>query len=157
MGSVISDIECPNCNKKLAPQYFKQHKAKCDLVKGEIKKIEANLSTRFGIHDSTDPKIYTIKIHISKSAGLHLSKRYFHSSQSFTQLKDGSFMMEMKCCINIELIGWVMSWLEHMKVLEPIALKEHIQERAKYIYQMYKNNQPPISPENTDNWSVMGK
>ena len=34
------DIECPNCNKKLAPQYFKQHKAKCDLVKGEIKKTE---------------------------------------------------------------------------------------------------------------------
>ena len=46
MGSVISDIECPNCNKKLAPQYFKQHKAKCDLVKGEIKKTE-NTNVKF--------------------------------------------------------------------------------------------------------------
>ena len=39
-GKDDTDIECLNCNKKFAPQYFKQHKIKCDLVKGEFKKTE---------------------------------------------------------------------------------------------------------------------
>lgn len=126
-------------------------------VKGKNKLLESVLQSKFGIHASSDAKIYKVVIHISKSAGIYLSNRFWHKSQKFTELPDGSFQLEMQCVINIELVGWIMSWLEHMKVVSPTILKNHIAERANYIYQMYKNDQHPISPNDTDNWTVIGE
>lgn len=126
-------------------------------IKGHYKLLDINLKSKFGIHASADSKIYKIVIHISKSSGIYLSNRFWHKSQKFMQLPDGSFHLEMQCTINIELVGWIMSWLEHMKVLSPAILKNHIAERANHIHLMYKNNQHPISPKDTNNWNVIGE
>ncbi|MFM7015806.1 MAG: helix-turn-helix transcriptional regulator [Bacteroidota bacterium] len=126
-------------------------------LKGSLKAIDNKLQTKFGIHDSNDTKVYKVIIHISKSAGIYLSNRFWHKSQKFKLLDDGSYHLEMQCCINIELVGWIMSWLEHMKVVSPTLLKEHIQKRSLYIHQMYKNNDDPISPRDTDNWDSIGE
>jgi len=126
-------------------------------MKGNQKLIDNYLHAKFGVHDTNDSKIYKIVIHISKSSGIYISNRFWHKTQKFKELSDGSFKMEMQCAISIELVGWIMSWLEHMKVISPAILKEHIADRAFYIHQMYKNNQDPISPKNTDDWKVIGK
>jgi predicted DNA-binding transcriptional regulator YafY len=126
-------------------------------MKGNQKLIDNYLNTKFGVHNTADMKVYKIVIHISKSAGIYISNRFWHKTQKFKELSDGSFHMEMQCTINIELVGWIMSWLEHMKVVSPAILKEHIADRASYMHQMYKNNQDPISPKDTDNWKVIGQ
>jgi predicted DNA-binding transcriptional regulator YafY len=126
-------------------------------MKGNQKLIDNYLHTKFGVHDTADTKVYKIVIHISKSAGIYISNRFWHKTQKFKELSDGSYQMEMQCSINIELVGWIMSWLEHMKVVSPAILKEHIADRASYIHQMYKNNQDPISPKDTDNWKIIGQ
>ena len=45
-GKIDTDIECPNCKKKLVSQYFKQHKIKCDQDYSEINKIYSELSNK---------------------------------------------------------------------------------------------------------------
>lgn len=69
------DIECPNCDKKLAPQYFKQHKAKCDLVKGEIKKTE-NLYNEM-----------KEKYKILEKKNKTLEKKYYEEKESGEKMK----------------------------------------------------------------------
>ncbi len=126
-------------------------------MKGNYKLLDSNLQTKFGIHASNDEKVYRVVLHIGRSAGIYIANRFWHKTQKVTVLPDGSYQLEMQCTINIELVGWIMSWLEHMKVISPSILKKHIADRANYIHLMYKNDQHPISPKDTDNWNVIGE
>jgi hypothetical protein len=126
-------------------------------MKGNQKLLDDNLQTKFGIHQTNDEKIYKVVLHLSKSTGIYISNRFWHKTQKFKLLSDGSYHMEMQCKINIELVGWIMSWLEHMKVVSPAVLKDHIVERVQYINNIYINNLDPVSPNDTNNWKIIGE
>ena len=124
--------------------------------KANYKLMDQSIQSLFGIHKSNDLKIYRVVLHFSKSTGIFVANRFWHKSQKITILADGSYQLEMQCIINIELVGWIMSWLEHVKVIAPAILKNNIIERINYIQLLYKNNQPPISPKETENWNIIG-
>lgn len=126
-------------------------------MKGNQTLLDDDLQTKFGIHETNDEKIYKVVLHISKSNGIYISNRFWHNTQKFKVLSDGSYHMEMQCKINIELVGWIMSWLEHVKVLSPVILKDHITERLEYVHKMYIRNLEVISPANTNDWKSIGK
>jgi len=126
-------------------------------IKGNQKLLDRYLQTKFGIHETSDEKVYKVVLHISKSTGIYISNRFWHNTQKFKRLSDGSYQMEMRCRINIELVGWIISWLEHMKVVSPVVLKDHIVERIQYINNIYTNNLDPVSPRDTNKWKIIGE
>ena len=87
---------------------------------------------------------------------LFLSRRYWHASQKFYKTASDEYFMELKCIVNIELIGWLFSWIEHVKVVSPVALKKAMQDRAELLLKMYKKQLPPVNPSNTNKPFLIG-
>jgi len=123
---------------------------------GTVKHAKMEISKRFGIHDSEEEKVATIKIQMGEGPYLFLSRRFWHESQKFYKTTRDEYFMELKCVINIELIGWIFSWLEHVKVVQPLSLRKSIEERADYISKMYKKQLPPVNPSNTNKPFLIG-
>jgi predicted DNA-binding transcriptional regulator YafY len=137
----IETIELSNERKKVA-------------VSKKDAKLE--VSKRFGIHDSEESKEVSIKIQMSEGPYLFLSRRFWHNSQKFYKNDKGEYFMELKCVINIELIGWLFSWLEHVKVVSPVSLKKAMEDRAEFLLMMYKKQLPPVNPSNTNKPFLIG-
>lgn len=121
----------------------------------EEQQVREVLRTRFGIHDTAEGEIHTIRLAMGESPAQFLKNRQWHATQTFTKVGD-QWIMEFQCAVNIELVGWIMSWLEHVKVLSPSVLKDNIQERLEYLSRMYRDNLPPVNPSNTDNPFAIG-
>ncbi len=118
--------------------------------------VRAALVERFGIHDSVERERHTIRLTMGEGPAIFLRNRQWHPSQSFR--KEGDFwIMEFECAINIELIGWIFSWLEHVKVLAPEVLVQTIAERASFMNKMYHEGHLPVAPINTDAPFVIGR
>ena len=115
------------------------------------------LAKRFGIHDSSDNKTYRVKLELGEGPYLFLSKRHWHPTQRFFRDRNGRCFMEMEVQLSIELTGWIMSWLEHVKVVKPLRLQKMIQSRAAYIHDMYGKGRPPVNPSDTNNSFLIGR
>lgn len=115
------------------------------------------LQRRFGIHDSDEKKAELVVIEMGEGPYLYLSRRNWHPSQRFYKDRKGRFFLEMKCTVNIELIGWLFSWLEHVKVLQPERLRKAMEERAGYILHMYRSNGSPVNPSDTNKPFITGQ
>ena len=120
------------------------------------KEARKEISNRFGIHDSEEQKPVNIKIQMGEGPYLFLSRRFWHASQKFYKTTNDEFLMELKCVINIELIGWLFSWMEHVKVISPVALKKAMQDRAEFLLKMYKKQLSPVNPSNTNKPFLIG-
>lgn len=117
--------------------------------------IRQAIRERFGIHDSTQIDSHRIVLQMEEGPAIFLKNRTWHPTQTFRQ-EEGRWLMEFTCVVNIELIGWIFSWLEHVKVVEPAFLKDIIQARAAYINRMYKEDLPAVGPMNTDDPHLIG-
>jgi predicted DNA-binding transcriptional regulator YafY len=117
--------------------------------------VRQALAERFGIHDSIERERHTVILEMQKGPALFLKNRSWHPTQVFRE-ENGRWFMEFSCIINIELIGWIFSWLEHVKVVAPNFLREMMAERAEYIGRMYREGLPPVQPANTDNPFTVG-
>ena len=137
----IENIELSNDRKK---------------VNVTIKQARNEVNKRFGIHDTEQDKIETIKIQMGEGPYLFLSRRFWHASQKFYKGSKGEYFMELKCTVNIELVGWIFSWIEHMKVIQPISLRNAMEERAEFLLIMYKKDLSPVNPSNTNQPFLMG-
>ena len=126
-------------------------------IKDKKKTANKELTSRFGIHDSDDKKIYSIKLEMGEGPYIFLSRRFWHTSQKFHRSAEGKYFMELKCRINIELIGWLFSWVEHIKIHSPDILKNNMRQRAEFIALLYTKNNGPINPSNSNNAMVIGK
>ncbi|MFM2135203.1 MAG: hypothetical protein RL021_603, partial [Bacteroidota bacterium] len=77
--------------------------------------VRQALLERFGIHDSVDTDRHTVILEMGRGPAIFLKNRMWHPTQSFRE-ENGRWLMEFSCTINIELVGWIFSWLEHVKV-----------------------------------------
>lgn len=125
--------------------------------KNEDLLAEHELQKRFGIHDSIDRRVYKVRLRISEGPALTIQNHLWHPTQKFRREKGGTWIMEMNCEINIELIGWIFSWLEHIKVLGPDKLLKFVADRARVIGEMYSGNLMPVNPINTDDPGLAGR
>jgi len=118
--------------------------------------VRQTLKERFGIHDSTEQEAHRIVLEMEEGPAIFLKNRNWHPTQSFRK-ENGRWLMEFTCIVNIELLGWIFSWLEHVKVVEPPFLRDIIEARAAYIYKMYRDDLPAIEPMNTDDPLLIGR
>jgi predicted DNA-binding transcriptional regulator YafY len=117
--------------------------------------IRQALNERFGIHDSIDREPQKIVLEMGKGPAIFLKNRIWHPTQSFRE-ENGKYYMEFTSSINIELVGWIFSWLEHIKAIAPESLVKIMTERADFICRMYREGNPPVSPSDTDNPFIVG-
>jgi predicted DNA-binding transcriptional regulator YafY len=89
---------------------------------------------RFGLFSGEPNKV---KIEFSSSARMHIEGRHWHASQSFSEGKKGSLILEMDVGISPELTSWIFSWNEYAKVLEPPELIEKISRKIKRLKKLY--------------------
>lgn len=127
------------------------------IPRGEVQDAKRLLSTRFGIHDTAERKPVKIKLELGEGPARFLMRRIWHPTQKFYQDRKGRWFMEFNCAMSIELTGWLFSWIEHIKVIQPLSLSKQMQKRAEYIADMYRNNTPPVNPVNTNDPDLIGK
>lgn len=127
------------------------------LLKFPLREAKVELQRRFGIHDSTEKKAELIIIQMGEGPYLYLSRRFWHASQRFYRDRKGHCFLELKCAINIELIGWLFSWLEHVKVIKPVRLRKAMEERAAFLVNMYRQDLQPVNPSDTNNPFLTGE
>ena len=85
---------------------------------------------RFGVYDG---KQHAILLHINASAAPFFTKRDWHTTQQFRELRNGNVELKMHAALSPELVSWVMSWAHEVKVVKPKALVDVCKERAKSV------------------------
>jgi predicted DNA-binding transcriptional regulator YafY len=97
-----------------------------------IDKLNDELSIRFGVTKNIDSQIYDIKIEISNVLGGFIKNHLWHHSQKFTK-RDNNIILNLKCGINREILGWLFQWMYNIKIIEPQILKDYYEKTIKEI------------------------
>lgn len=104
------------------------HRDNADLLaikEDLIKSIDHN----FGYHSPIINGVNEIVLQFPPNPGEHIMNRFYHKTQRFERLQDGSIQMHFETEINIELIGWISMWLDNVKILKPEVLKNLFMEK----------------------------
>jgi hypothetical protein len=99
----------------------------------------------FGFHPSFDDKIHNITLLFPVNPGEHVINRFWHKSQKYKRLNDGSIEFYLTCRIDIELLGWIMMWMDNVKIIEPPILKEYYINKVQTIKTIYLDNRMPLN------------
>jgi hypothetical protein len=110
------------------------HKKALPLAKAELQK-------RFGLTGNIDNEVYDIELEFSSITGEFISHYNWHTTQSFTQLKNGNYRMKMHCGINRELFGWIFRWMGNVKIIGPKKLKDLYLQQLEIINKNYSSEQ----------------
>ena len=126
---------------------IEQYKLTNDLFENKdyVNQLETALSKRFGITQNINDEVYEIEIILSERTGRFVTKLFWHETQQFEKLKNGNFLMTMKCGLNRELVGWIFQWMSNAKVLKPELLKELVKEKYIEMVQLYDNDKLLVS------------
>ena len=152
--SVVQNSNIPQLNETLIPLKIWYHRGNYSLSFFSIKEekihtLELDMIDALNYHSKTAEKlnekklippafgyhppivdgVFEIILQFPANPGEHIKNRFWHKSQRFEKLEDGSILMFMTSEINIELIGWIGMWLDNVKILEPELLKNHFKER----------------------------
>ena len=109
------------------------HKKLLPIAKAELQK-------RFGLTANIDNEVYDIELEFSSITGEFLSHYNWHTTQSFTPLKNGNYRMKMHCGINRELFGWIFRWMGNVKIIGPKKLKDLYLQQLDIINKNYSNS-----------------
>lgn len=113
-----------------------------------LNECKIEMSKRFGVTTNMDKKIYRIKLQFSSFTGAFISNYFWHESQKFYQIGNDNWILELKCGINRELVGWLFLWMSNVKVVTPLVLKKLYENELSYVnenqhnkeFLVYKNN-----------------
>ncbi|MDQ2918294.1 MAG: WYL domain-containing protein, partial [Verrucomicrobiota bacterium] len=97
--------------------------------------ISKVLSGSFGVFEGG--KKHRIKLKFDAFAARLVSERSWHESQRFRQVKNGSATLELELGGLEEIERWILSWGEHVRVLEPKALLARVREQARAVARLY--------------------
>lgn len=107
-------------------------------------KYQADLTTylakTFGVAHNYDDNIYDITVEVAGFLGNYISTVFWHTTQRFEELENGNKLVHLHCGINRELIGFIMFFLNNIKVLQPFELKEKVVETLKSMADTYIND-----------------
>ena len=103
----------------------------------------------FGFHPPICKTIYHIKLLFPPTPGGFIMNRFWHESQKFKIKKDGYILMTLDVRVCIELLGWIMQWMDNVQVLSPVFIKKIIGERLDNMKQINENTIVPINNSNS--------
>ena len=94
----------------------------------------------FGISKPINDKVYHIKLEFSRNYAEGFKSFHWHSSQQWTELKNGNYMLNLKCSIGRELVGFIVKGLAMVKVHQPLILKELVLKKLKETVALYEED-----------------
>ncbi|MDQ3315175.1 MAG: WYL domain-containing protein [Verrucomicrobiota bacterium] len=98
--------------------------------------IRKLLSGSFGVFSGGRKE--RIRLEFDPFAARLVSERTWHESQRISEAQDGSIVLQLELGGLEEIQRWVLSWGSHVRVLEPLQLRERIGEAAEAISQLYR-------------------
>ena len=107
-----------------------------------LKDYKAQMEERFGISEPKGNKVYHIKIEVTKAYAESMMNFFWHSTQTWKQLKNGNYILSMKCSIGRELIGWLAQGLDKVKVYQPKALQSLLIKKLNQTLHNYSHTLP---------------
>jgi predicted DNA-binding transcriptional regulator YafY len=105
-----------------------------------ISKYKTEFDKLFGIAVPKNDKIYKIKIEFTESLGNSAKNFFFHKSQTWSQMPNGNYILEMQCSIGREIFGFLGLMLDKVKVHQPKILKNLLIRKAKQITKIHQQN-----------------
>lgn len=102
-----------------------------------LKKYKEQLACRFFISEIKNDKVYNIKLEFSEGYGFSMQKVFLHPTAKWQQLKNGNYLLQMRCGITRELIGYLGYSLDQVKVLQPKALRDLVMKKFKDALDLY--------------------
>jgi hypothetical protein len=102
------------------------------------KKYKEQVAVRFGIAEPITPKLYRIKIEFTEGYGLAIQKNFLHHSVVWKKLRNGNYLLEMKCCLTRELVGFLGYSLDKVKVLQPKILRDLVVKKFRDTLEVYE-------------------
>ena len=97
--------------------------------------LQTELMARFGVSKNIDTHVYDIKIEISNVLAGFMKNHFWHHSQKYTK-RNNNLILNLKCGINREMLGWLFQWMYNIRVIEPPILKEYYE---KTLHEIQKN------------------
>ena len=114
--------------------------------------VELELVNRFGVTASNGP-LYTIRLGFLPSDDYQRSgylnpfvqKRNWHINQRFYKDPNGLVVLEFKAPLSRELVGWIMMWMDHVKVISPPELIHLIDKKLDDMKRVIGGDPPFFS------------
>lgn len=103
----------------------------------------------FGYHPPISKTVYHVKLLFPPTPGGFIMNRFWHKSQKFKIRKDGYILMTLDVRVCIELLGWIMQWMDNVQILSPIFIKKIIRERLENMKQINDNKIKPLNNSNS--------
>ncbi|HMG67331.1 MAG TPA: WYL domain-containing protein [Chitinophagaceae bacterium] len=98
------------------------------------------LDMRFGITEPIGNKIYHIRIEWTGGYAESMKNFRWHPSQQWRKLKNGNYVLELHCSIGREMIGWLASGLDKVKVYQPKILRDLLLKKMKQTVDVYEKD-----------------
>jgi len=91
----------------------------------------------FGIYESPGVRSFKVLVSFKEVLWEYITIRRWHSTQRFSEVKEGSFTMEVHLKNTNELIPWVLQFGSDAKVLEPKSLRDKVRKELFSAYGNY--------------------
>ncbi len=130
------DLERKELRTFALPRMRKVHSTTKHFRRPADFSITKVLSGSFGVFSGG--KKERIRLEFDAFAARLVSERTWHESQRIREAKDGSITLQLELGGLEEIQRWVLSWGRHVRVLEPLALRERIREEVGAIAQLYR-------------------
>ena len=107
------------------------------------RRAETELDKRFGITKNINQEIYDIHLEFTSSLGIFIKKFHWHSTQKFHQKSNNeTLVMNLRCGINRELLGWICQWMYNVRIVSPTLLQDYYQKTLSQMQSTISQNQP---------------
>lgn len=99
----------------------------------ELVEFIKDIQTPFAVYKPGYKKyLIEVKVRVSREkAFFFTSKKHLKSQQIVETKEDGSLIVSFRVSQEMEMENLIKSWLPHMKVLEPLSLKEKIEKELR--------------------------
>jgi predicted DNA-binding transcriptional regulator YafY len=67
----------------------------------------------------------------------YIEERTWHPTEQRSPTPDGGLVLEFQCTPSYEVTNWVASWREHVRVIEPLALRDELRAYARWLTKAY--------------------
>jgi predicted DNA-binding transcriptional regulator YafY len=91
----------------------------------------------FGIYQGANDKSSKITLQFKEILREYITTRFWHPTQKFSQIKNGTFTMDIELNNTNEFMPWILQFGSDAKVLKPKSLRDKIKKELLTAYETY--------------------
>lgn len=95
----------------------------------------------FGISDFKD-KVFHVKLEFTRGFAESFKSFFWHESEEWTLMKNGNYMLHLRCGIGRELVGFIALGLDKIKIHQPKKLRDLMIEKYQQSALVNEKNLP---------------